>query len=150
MNILTSTFNKNIADAEAKSKKKRAPLRHLSSFGTPLDEDNMIVEKNDDQEHNLTTITSGTGVITAIVTPAPQPIELNNFGQYLILRSRFANDKADKKTLFKRKDDFLKDMNFDLLNGKITKGTYYFDDDAPGMSRKQNQFSETVSLDNTS
>ena len=46
---------------------------------------------------------------------------------YLILKSRF-EDTKDKRTLFKRKDDFLKDINLNLMNGKILKSTNYFDE----------------------
>ena len=147
MNILSSTFNQAIWEAERKNK-KRAPIRHLTSFGTVLGDDNMIVEKQNDQEEAFTTIASA-GVVTAIVTPpsAPVPMDLNKVGMFLILRARFPGEKIDKKTLFKRKDDFVKDMNFDLLNGKITKGTYYFDDDAPTANIVASQGSESVSLD---
>ena len=120
----------------------------MTSFGTVLGDDNMIVEKQNDQEEAFTTIASA-GVVTAIVTPpsAPVPMDLNKVGMFLILRARFPGEKIDKKTLFKRKDDFVKDMNFDLLNGKITKGTYYFDDDAPTANLVASQGSESVSLD---
>ena len=61
-----------------------------------------------------------------------EPKRLNkDFGVYLILKSRFEEPaKLDKKVLFKRKDDFIKDLNLNLLTGKITKSTYYFDEES--------------------
>ena len=50
-----------------------------------------------------------------------------DFGLYLILKSRF-EDTKDKRVLFKRKEDFLKDLNLNLFTGKITKSTNYIDE----------------------
>ena len=60
-----------------------------------------------------------------------EPVKLNkDFANYLVLKSRFGTgEQIDKKTIFKRKEDLLRDLNLDLLDGKITKGTYFFDDE---------------------
>ena len=44
----------------------------------------------------------------------------------LILRQRFF-DTADRKTLMKRRDDWIKDFNLNLIMGKVVKSTHYFD-----------------------
>ena len=46
---------------------------------------------------------------------------------YLILKTRFPADQADRKTLFKRRDDWIKDLNMNLVKGKVVKSTHYFD-----------------------
>jgi len=47
--------------------------------------------------------------------------------ELLILRTRF-QDKADRKVLIKRRDDWIKDLNMNLIKGKVVKSTHYFDD----------------------
>lgn len=42
------------------------------------------------------------------------------------MKTRFA-DNADKKTLFRRRDDWVKDLNLNLVKGKVIKSTHYFD-----------------------
>lgn len=41
---------------------------------------------------------------------------------YFMLRF-FFKDTKNKKEIFKLKDDFLKDLNFSLLSGKVAKAT---------------------------
>ena len=45
----------------------------------------------------------------------------------LILRQRF-EDTQDRKILFKRRDDWIKDLNLNLVKGKVIKSTHYFDE----------------------
>ena len=46
--------------------------------------------------------------------------------EFLILKTRF-QDQTDRKTLFKRRDDWIKDLNLNLVKGKVIKSTHYFD-----------------------
>ena len=41
---------------------------------------------------------------------------------YFLLRF-FFTDIKDKKRIFKMKDDFLKDLNFSILSGKVARAT---------------------------
>ena len=45
----------------------------------------------------------------------------------LILRQRF-EDTADRRVLFKRRDDWIKDLNLNLVKGKVIKSTHYFEE----------------------
>ena len=47
--------------------------------------------------------------------------------QMWILRSRFG-DGADKRVLIKRRDDYIKDMNMNLLKGKVIRSSHYFEE----------------------
>lgn len=44
-----------------------------------------------------------------------------------MLRTRF-HDTRDAKILFKRRDDWIKDLNLNLVRGKVVRSTTYFDD----------------------
>lgn len=44
-----------------------------------------------------------------------------------ILRTRF-KDTRDFKTLLRRKDDWVKDLNMNLVKAKVIRSTLYFDD----------------------
>ena len=41
---------------------------------------------------------------------------------YFLLRF-FFSDIRDKKKIFKMKDDFLRDLNFSILSGKVARAT---------------------------
>ena len=45
----------------------------------------------------------------------------------LILRTRF-QDTKDRKVLFKRRDDWIKDLNMNLVKGKVIRSSHYFDE----------------------
>ena len=45
----------------------------------------------------------------------------------LILRTRF-KDTKERKVLLKRRDDWIKDLNMNLVKGKVVRSTHYFDD----------------------
>lgn len=47
--------------------------------------------------------------------------------QLWILRSRFG-DNAEKRVLIKRRDDYIKDMNMNLLKGKVIRSSHYFEE----------------------
>ena len=47
--------------------------------------------------------------------------------QLWILRSRFG-DNAEKKVLIKRRDDYIKDMNMNLVKGKVIRSSHYFEE----------------------
>ena len=44
---------------------------------------------------------------------------------YFLLRF-FFKDLKDKKRIFKMKDDFLRDLNFSVLSGKVARATLWF------------------------
>ena len=44
---------------------------------------------------------------------------------YFMLRF-FFSDIKDKKKIFKLKDDLMKDLNLNVLSGKVAKATHYF------------------------
>ena len=48
---------------------------------------------------------------------------------FLILKTRFQefHEKVDRRVLFKRRDDWIKDLNMNLVRGKVVKSTHYFD-----------------------
>jgi len=49
------------------------------------------------------------------------------FVDLLILRTRF-KDTKDRKVLLKRRDDWIKDLNMNLVKGKVVRSTHYFED----------------------
>jgi len=74
---------------------------------------------------------------------APKPMlgqEFKKIGrsafELLILRTRFCvskpkdkeETKACVKEMTKRKEDWIKDLNLNLVKGKVIKSTHYFDD----------------------
>ena len=52
----------------------------------------------------------------------------------LILKQRFA-DGATHQVLMKRRDDWIKDMNLNLVKGKVVKATHYFDDELSNIEK---------------
>ena len=52
----------------------------------------------------------------------------------LILKQRFA-DAATHQVLMKRRDDWIKDMNLNLVKGKVVKATHYFDDELSNVEK---------------
>jgi len=63
--------------------------------------------------------------------PKPSSIEFKkgkkDMVEFLMLRTRF-KDTRDGKVLFKRRDDWIKDLNLNLVRGKVVRSTVYFDE----------------------
>lgn len=112
-------------------------LKTLTSFGTALDQDDHIVHKieDDDEEeqqlHLVCTLTSGSKSNRELEEKKPEPkvLATKDWGIYLILRSRFGWHTENKRTVWKRKDDLLKDLNLDMLSGKTKRESYFFDEE---------------------
>lgn len=128
---MTSAFAiKELRNAEgggAGNNRKRLGLqRTMTSFGTSLDQDDMILEREEDDEAPLQNTSSQTALKKK---EEPQPQRLNkDFGVFLILKSRFGNETHDKKFFMKRKDELIKDLSLNMLTGKITRETYFHED----------------------
>jgi len=45
----------------------------------------------------------------------------------LVMKTRF-KDTEDNTTLLKRRDDWIKDLNLNLIRGKVVRSTVYFDE----------------------
>ena len=52
----------------------------------------------------------------------------------MILKQIFS-DGAARQVLLKRRDDWIKDLNFNLIKGKVVKATHYFDDDLTNVEK---------------
>lgn len=50
-----------------------------------------------------------------------------SFGTFLILRTRF-KDTKNSKILEKRREDWIKDLNMNLVTGKVVRTTHFFED----------------------
>ena len=106
-------------------------LRNMTSFGTDLADDDMILQAHEDDENYIgkTTITSGGSGKPGEKPAEKKPLLGKDWATYMLIKSRFEDPSKnlDKKTIWKRKEDFGKDLNLNLLTGKIAKATYYFD-----------------------
>lgn len=118
---MTSNFA--IREINELSPKKKTPVRTITSFGTGLDQDDMIMQREEDEEQQEA---NPTGLIGQTLAPTKKLSK--DFGVFLILKSRFGNEPRDKKWLFKRKEDFVKDLSLNMLSGKITRETYFMED----------------------
>ena len=120
---MTSLFNKD-GQATIHSPKSKL-LRTMTSMGSCLSSDDMIVSKQEEEEevkameHQSSTNLPKLGA------------EFKKRGKEafegLILKTRF-NDTQDRKVLFKRRDDWIKDLNMNLVKGKVIRSTHYFDE----------------------
>ena len=108
--------------------KRKAMGKHsfktMTSLGSCLSSDEMIVEKFEEEEEVKH---------QASITSQSLPKLGAEFKKYnkeiielLILKTRF-QEQTDRKTLFKRRDDWIKDLNMNLVKGKVVKSTHYFD-----------------------
>ena len=100
-------------------------FRTMTSLGSCLSSDDMIVEKFEEEEEvkHQASITSQNNLPKLGAEFKKHSKEAVDF---LILKTRF-QDQADRKTLFKRRDDWIKDLNMNLVKGKVVKSTHYFD-----------------------
>ena len=99
-------------------------FKTMTSLGSCLSSDEMIVEKFEEEEEVKH---------QASITSQSLPKLGAEFKKYnkeiielLILKTRF-QEQTDRKTLFKRRDDWIKDLNMNLVKGKVVKSTHYFD-----------------------
>lgn len=105
----------------------------LTSLGSCLSSDDMVAKKHEEAEEQKDMIKE--------IAPKPmmgqafQKIGRSAF-ELLILRTRFGiskpKDKEETKVMIKemtkRKEDWIKDLNLNLVKGKVVKSTHYFDD----------------------
>ena len=122
---------------EAKSKqtssfrpKRQAMGKHsfktMTSLGSCLSSDDMIVEKLEEEEEvkHQTSIASNNANLPKLGAEFKK--QSKEAVDFLILKTRFS-EQTDRKTLFKRRDDWIKDLNMNLVKGKVVKSTHYFD-----------------------
>ena len=48
--------------------------------------------------------------------------------EVLILRTRFSDHVSKFKEMIRRKEEWIKDLNLNLVKGKVIKSTHYFDE----------------------
>ena len=102
-------------------------MKTMTSVGSCLSSDDMVVRKGEEQEEEKAQ--------NETVNARPMMgAEFKRRGKEafegLILRQRF-EDTADRRILFKRRDDWIKNLNLNLVKGKVIKSTHYFDELAP-------------------
>ena len=104
-------------------------FKTMTSLGSCLSSDDMIVEKLEEEEEvkHQTSITSNNANLPKLGAEFKK--HSKEAVDFLILKTRFQEfqEKADRKALFKRRDDWIKDLNMNLVKGKVVKSTHYFD-----------------------
>ena len=100
-------------------------LRTMTSFGTDIACDDMLMDRKQEKEEIKQ--------MEAMLAPTPKKLNVEfqrdkkEFVDLLILRTRF-KDTKERKVLLKRRDDWIKDLNMNLVKGKVVRSTHYFDD----------------------
>ena len=100
-------------------------LRTMTSFGTDIAGDDMLMDRKQEKEEIKQ--------MEAMLAPTPKKLNVEfqrdkkEFVDLLILRTRF-KDTKERKVLLKRRDDWIKDLNMNLVKGKVVRSTHYFDD----------------------
>lgn len=124
-------------------------LHTLTSLGADLHTNDMLIDRKlEAEEHKK--------MEGLIVISKPKMLnaefqrDKKEFVDLLILKTRF-KDTRDRKVLLKRRDEWIKDLNMNLVRGKVIRSTHYFDDleDAQKMTLLKALDSEAGMRDDT-
>ena len=117
---MNSLFEKNL-----KENCGRRRLRTLTSLGSDLTSDDMIIE---DREREKQAQQEMDNMPPAVLKLGQEfKSRRKEFADLLILKTRF-KDTTDRKVLLKRRDDWIKDLNMNLIRGKVVRSTLYFEE----------------------
>ena len=101
----------------------------MTTLGSCIMSDEMVMSRQEEEDHAKVE-----GSVNDKTSQANLPklgAEFKKRGKEaiegLILRQRFFDTK-DRKILMKRRDDWIKDLNLNLIRGKVVKSTHYFED----------------------